>query len=209
MRPFVAVVATAVIASAPTPSPRTRPCAEPHYRWSEKIDLTLATQSPSGDVDVADVLSGWASRTITAKDKCAARLGRETRVYRLTGWVRRLKRHELDGDWHIELTENEDDRPIGAACVIVEIPNPTYGPLYGEARAQLAGLVDTLGLRSTGDLTSAVLVTFTGAAFFDGYHQKVTSTGVRRASGHGRCNSSVRALWELHPVYKVEAPEGP
>ena len=53
-----------------------------------------------------------------------------------------------------------------------------------------------------------VLVSFTGAAFFDGYHQKRTNGGAR-ASQHGRCNSSVRALWELHPVYKVDTPPGP
>jgi len=51
-------------------------------------------------------------------------------------------------------------------------------------------------------------VTFTGAAFFDGYHQKTTQ-GVKHASQHGRCNSSVRALWELHPIYEVTQPVGP
>jgi hypothetical protein len=47
-----------------------------------------------------------------------------------------------------------------------------------------------------------------GAAFFDGYHQKKTSTG-KHASQHGRCNSSLSALWELHPIYAVTAPVGP
>jgi len=53
-----------------------------------------------------------------------------------------------------------------------------------------------------------VQATFTGAAFFDGYHQKQTSTG-KHASQHGRCNSSIHALWELHPVYDVKAPVVP
>src|SRR5437773_3417117 len=54
-------------------------------------------------------------------------------------------------------------------------------------------LVDTTHLGAKGDLHAPVQVTFTGAAFFDGYHQK-TKQGVKRASQHGRCNSSVRAL---------------
>jgi len=57
-------------------------------------------------------------------------------------------------------------------------------------------------------LHAPVQVTFTGAAFFDGYHQK-TKQGVKCASQHGRCNSSVSALWELHPIYDVKQPVGP
>src|SRR5881394_2784700 len=74
-------------------------CTEPHYRWSEKIDTSFAHQTPT-DVDVSDMLA-WTPRTITAKDKCAKRIGREKNL-----------------------------------------------------------------------LNAPVLVTFTGAAFFDGYHQK-------------------------------------
>src|SRR5713101_7867968 len=97
-------------------------CSEPHYRWSEKIDTTLAHKASTA-VDVTDVLS-WAPRTITAKDKCAKRIGRERNLYSVTGWVRRIKLHEKDQDWHIELTENEDDTPVKASCIIVEIPDP-------------------------------------------------------------------------------------
>ncbi len=34
-------------------------CSEPHYRWSEKIDASLATKTPIV-VDVSDILSSWA-----------------------------------------------------------------------------------------------------------------------------------------------------
>jgi hypothetical protein len=34
-------------------------CAEPHYRWSEKIDTSLAGNVPD-TVDVSDILGGWA-----------------------------------------------------------------------------------------------------------------------------------------------------
>ena len=183
-------------------------CNEPHYRWSEKTDTTLATKASTA-VDVTDIL-GWAPRTITAKDKCANRIGRERNLYSVTGWVRRIKLREKDQDWHIELTENEDDTPVKASCIIVEIPDPAFGDVYGQARAQLAGLVDTLSLKTNGDLDQAVQVRFTGAALFDGYHQtRPANGGAPHASSHGRCNSSVRALWELHPVYRVDAPESP
>lgn len=180
-------------------------CSEPHYRWSEKIDASLASKTPT-TVDVSDIL-GWGPRTISAKDKCASRVGRERNVYTVTAWVRRIKLHESDGDWHIEITE-EEDTPVPSSCIIVEIPAPSNGTVYQQARDQLAALVDTTQLGKGGDLGTPVQVSFTGAALFDGYHQKKTATGAR-ASQHGRCNSSVRALWELHPVYKVSAPEGP
>jgi hypothetical protein len=195
----------AALASVAITTAHAQTCPEPHYRWSEKIDSTFAHQTPTA-VDVSDILA-WAPRTITAKDKCAKRIGREKNVYSVTAYVRRIKLRESDGDWHIEITE-EESTPVPASCVIVEIPAPTNGRGYGQARDQLAGLVDTTHLGSNGDLNAPVQVTFTGAAFFDGYHQKTTQ-GVKHASQHGRCNSSVRALWELHPIYAVTPPVGP
>ena len=196
------VAALTIVPLAPA---HAQTCTEPHYRWSEKIDTSFAHQTPT-DADVSGMLA-WAPRTITAKDKCAKRIGREKNVYAVTAYVRRIKLRESDGDWHIEITE-EESTPVPASCVIVEIPAAANGSRYGEAREQLAGLVDTTHLGPNGDLTAPVQVTFTGAAFFDGYHQKTTQ-GVKCASQHGRCNSSVRALWELHPIYEVQAPVGP
>jgi len=180
-------------------------CIEPHYRWSEKVDTSFATNPPTA-VDVSDILT-WTPRTITAKDECAPRIGRERNVYAVTAFVRRIKLHETDGDWHVEITE-EEYTPAPASCIIVEIPAPAYGNIYRQARDQLAGLVDTTHLAANGDLDAPVEVTFTGAAFFDGYHQKQSSMG-QHASQHGRCNSTLSALWELHPIYDVTAPVGP
>src|SRR6266704_3680164 len=118
-------------------------CTEPHYRWSEKVDTSFAHQTPT-DVDVSGMLA-WTPRTITAKDKCAKRIGREKNVYGVTAYVRPIKLRESDGDWHIEITE-EESTPVPASCVIVEIPAPANGSRYGEARDQLAGLVDTTHL---------------------------------------------------------------
>lgn len=180
-------------------------CTEPHYRWSEKVDTAFAHQTAT-PVNVTEMLA-WSVRTITAKDKCASRIGNERSVFSVTAWVRRIKPHEADGDWHIEVTE-EEYTDVPKYCIIVEIPAPTYGIVYRKAREQLAALVDTTRLGPGGDLNTPVQVTFTGAAFFDGYHQKKTPQGTR-ASQHGRCNSSVHALWELHPLYEVKAPVGP
>src|SRR5436309_12111811 len=50
-------------------------------------------------------------------------------------------------------------------------PRARNGGRYGQARDQLATIVDTTHLGANGDLNAPVLVTLTGAAFFDGYHQ--------------------------------------
>ena len=196
------VAALAILPLAPAAG---QTCTEPHYRWSEKVDTAFAHLTPT-DVDVSTILM-WSARTITARDKCASRIGKERKVFSITAYVRRIKLHESDGDWHIELTE-EEYTPVPASCIIVEIPAPAHGGGYRQARDQLAALVDTTHLAANGDLAAPVQVTFTGAAFFDGYHQKKTSTG-KHASQHGRCNSSLSALWELHPIYDVTAPVGP
>jgi len=45
------------------------------------------------------------------------------------------------------------------------------------------------------------------AASFDGFHQQDVATDAPpHASQHGRRNSSLRALWEVHPVYSVTPP---
>lgn len=183
-------------------------CTEPHYRWSEKVDTSFANKTPIA-ANVSDVLGSWAPRSITRGGKCSRRVDREKTVYAVTAWVRRLKLHETDDDWHLEITE-EEDSPVRTSCMIAEIPAPQYGSIYGSARAQLASFVDTTALGKGGDVDPPVQLTLVGAAFFDGYHQtKPANGGPPKASQHGRCNVSVRALWELHPVYRVEAPEEP
>src|SRR2546427_11279133 len=87
-------------------------------------------------------------------------------------------------------------------------PAERYGAVYRAARAALAALVDTTRLSARGDAAAPVQVRFTGAAFFDGYHQ-LPWPGAPHPVLHGRCNASLRALWELHPVYKVAGPQPP
>src|SRR2546426_6614901 len=124
-------------------------CAEPHYRWSEKVDTALATR-PTTPVLLSQILTRWAPRSLTSKDACAPRAGREDSVFVVTGWVRRMHLHESDGDWHIELTEAATT-PV-TSCIIAEIPAEAYGGIYLPARGALAAPVGTTRLSPRGGL---------------------------------------------------------
>jgi hypothetical protein len=58
-------------------------------------------------------------------------------------------------------------------------------------------------LDKDGDLRTPLPVSITGAAFYDGQHRRISNKRDVPDGGHGRCNTSLRALWELHPVYDV------
>ena len=167
-----------------------------HYRWAVKVDhagissaataVTIATMLGWDAGDQARNLASW----------CADRGGKELKLYAVTGWVRRIKKQENDGDWHIEMTATAG--AAVAACIIVEIPDPQFGTEYQTARDDLDNLVGASTLAANGDLSPAVRVRFTGAAFYDGWH--------KTTADHGRCNSTPGARWELHPVTAVAAP---
>jgi hypothetical protein len=177
-------------------------CTEPHYRWSEKTDDSLASTIPVR-TSIADMLNRWAVPGFTseAKYKCADRAGRELRVYSLLGWVRRVKTGESDGDWHLELTARQDS-PVDS-CIVVEIPPPDLSGNYAVARQDLQAMANW---GSNGDVSPPVRLRIIGAAFFDGEHRGGPTRRDRTDGAHGRCNASARALWELHPVYWVKQP---
>jgi hypothetical protein len=183
--------------------PRWRQCAEPHYRWSAKIDTTLAPIPPR-PASIAEMLQSWTPAAIRARDRCVPRAARELLVYRVRGWVRRLETSKDDGDWHIELTDRRDSP--ADSCIVAEIPPGELWGAYRQARADLRQLVAARKRSKHGVLAKPVEVQLVGAAFFDGHHR----AGARRRDPidpkHGRCNSSLRALWEIHPVYRVERP---
>ncbi len=199
-----AVLATLALAILPPGGPGAAPqCREPHYRWSQKTDTSLAALSPH-PTSVTAILAGWAAPNIASRDRCAPRADRELRVFALTGWVRRVEKVKDDGDWHIELTEGAAS-PVDS-CVVVEIPAPKYGSRYALARAALDSLLGGRKIRKGGALEQPALVRVAGAAFFDGQHRRGGRRSDETDGGHGRCNSSVRALWEIHPVYRVIPP---
>ncbi len=169
-------------------------CREPHYRWTQKTDTALADLAPQ-----ATSVSALGPR-----DRCALRSGRELGVYSVTGWVRRADKFKDDGDWHVELTERADSP--SDSCVVVEIPAPKYSARYASARAALDSLIGDRKVRRSGVLARPALARITGAAFFDGQHRRGGRRSDKIDGEHGRCNSSVRALWEIHPVYRVTSP---
>jgi hypothetical protein len=177
-------------------------CPDPHYRWSAKTDGTLAS-IPAVRAYVTSILRRWSLLDFTgeAKYECAKREGRELRVYSVRAWVRRVKTGEADGDWHIELTARRDS-PTDS-CIVVEIPPPELNGNYALARQALQ---ERVTWNSTGDVQEPVRVRVIGAAFFDGQHRGGPTRRDQTDGAHGRCNSSARALWELHPVYWVLEP---
>src|SRR5437016_7822999 len=88
--------------------PQRQRCAEPHYRWSAKIDTTLAAITPQ-PASIPEMLQSWDAPALRARDGCAPRAARELLAYRVRGWVRRLETSKDDGDWHIELTERSEE----------------------------------------------------------------------------------------------------
>ena len=116
----------------------------------------------------------------------------------------RVDRFKDDGDWHIELTERADSP--SDSCIVVEIPAPRYGARYARARAELDSLVGNRKIRRGGVLARPVRAGISGAAFFDGQHRRGGRRSEQIDGAHGRCNSSVRALWEIHPIYRVTSP---
>ncbi len=198
----LALPATAGLLVSLGAAPRQR-CDEPRYRWSMKTDTSLASR-PATATTIANILTDWTPLPLGPADRCAARTGRELNLYVVPGWIRRSERKKADGDWHLELTAAATSPP--ESCILAEIPLGALGVAYRRARGQLNELLAGRHVDRNGDLDSPLEVRISGAAFYDGQHQRTTRQHVQSAEGHGRCNTSVRALWELHPVYDVRRP---
>lgn len=200
---------SALLLALPTRLPGQEPqdSSDLRYRWSEKVDTSLAGQS-AFPTSVMEMLTSWKPPEIGRKDDDAARRGRELHVYRLAGWIRRAKQND-DGDVHLSLTAT----PNGSedSCVVAEIPAERYGTVFRRARADLLPIVEDTRVKKSGRLAPPMAVVVTGAAFYDGKHlQRPKGHGKHKrgaeAHSHGDCNVSPSALWEIHPVYKIERP---
>lgn len=200
---ILAVVPAALCA----PSPAAAQCDAPHYRWAQKTDDSLAS-TVARRTNITSILTRWSLPDITGADvyKCAERVGNERHVYSVLGWIQRVKRNESDGDWHIEVTVRANT-PVDS-CMVAEIPPADLSGLYANARNDLDSLESRHGVteNASGDLSGPLHVRIVGAAFFDGQHRGGATHRDRTDGSHGRCNSSARALWEIHPVYWVQEP---
>jgi len=192
--------AFALLADTPLVAQR---CREPHYRWTQKVD-TSAVAVPSQPTSVASILATWAPPLLASRDDCAPRGDRELQTYSLVAWVRRVDKIKDDEDWHLELTDRADSP--ADSCIVAEIPHPRYSRRYALARSTLDSLIGGRRIGKGGILRRPVQARVTGLAFFDGQHRRGGRRSDRIDGGHGRCNSSVRALWEIHPIYRIGSP---
>ncbi len=202
-RRFLSVVA--VVAATTRLAAQTPTCAEPHYRWTEKTDASLAGITPKRAY-ISTILKTWGLLPLTGKAqyRCATRSGRELQVYSVTGWVRYLEKREDDGDWHIELTRASDSPRD--SCTVAEIPPTLPDGLYGLARADLDRLLAGAAVPPGGELTEPLRLRVIGPALFDGEHRGGPDRRDQTDGSHGHCNLSARGLWEIHPVYWVKPP---
>jgi len=197
---LVALGVAGLVAGAPLAA---QVCREPHYRWTQKTDTSLAAVAPQ-ETSVSAILASWAPPELGPRDRCAPRAERELAAYSVTAWVRRVDKFKDDGDWHVELTERADSP--SDSCIVVEIPARRYSARYARARAALDSLIGDRKIRKGGVLARPARARISGAPFFDGQHRRGGRRSDRIDGEHGRCNSSVRALWEIHPVYRVTSP---
>lgn len=178
-------------------------CREPHYRWTPKVD-TSAVAVPPQSTSVASILATWAPPLLASRDDCAPRVDRELQTYSFVAWVRRVDKIKDDEDWHLELTDRADSP--ADSCIVAEIPHPRYSGRYALARSALDSLIGGRRIGKGGILRRPFQARVTGLAFFDGQHRRGGRRSARIDGGHGRCNSSVRALWEIHPIYRIGSP---
>jgi hypothetical protein len=197
---LAAPIALAAILAAPLPA---QTCQDGTFRWSEKVDLSLATLTPK-HAYIGTMLSSWPLPDLWAgnTNEHAPRAGRESSVYYVFGWVRRIDTTESDCDWHIEITSTKTGNIDN--CIVVEIPKGSGNGLYDEARSSFQAALG--GPPHDGLLGAPVRMEFIGPAFFDSFHRGAKATNPNGAHSHGHCNSSARALWEIHPVYWVLQP---
>jgi uncharacterized protein YgiM (DUF1202 family) len=169
-----------------------------HYRWAAKT--TTAGFGGAAHPASVPVVLGWSPlpfKGTSLTSWCRPRDTREDVVTTVSGWVRRVK-NESDGDVHIEVTSAATDDPT--RCIVVEIPPADLSPQFQAARSELATLLSVATIANT-DPDPPIHAEFEGLAFWDGWHE-VGALPV----GHGRCNSTPGAAWELHPVFKVSTP---
>jgi hypothetical protein len=191
--------AAEIMTTAPSASPFPLCGPERHYRWKAKIATSGFTQTPTKPS--VNAALNWPPLSFSGHDLlswCEARSGRDFKPFSVLGWVRRTRKEDNDGDVHVEITQKANDDVKD--CLVVEIPPANLSPRFNKARNDLAALLSVSQLGDK-DFATPIRVRFTGLAFWDGWH--ATSN---LPTSHGRCNSTKGAAWELHPVFKVEAP---
>jgi len=124
-------------------------------------------------------------------------LGRELGVYRrhrLGAAGRQVRRTTATGT-----RARPSATVLSDSCIVVEIPAAeNTARATPSARAALDSLTRRQkGPEERGSSPGALWRVVTGAAFFDGQHRRGGARSYKIDGEHGRCNSSVRALWRF------------
>jgi hypothetical protein len=201
---FAAAVALFCSAAAATPPPVTvaSPCecldAHGKGRWAVKTDSSLppADESTIQAVLPSDVF-GWPGIDVQLTWQ-SERTGIENKWFALTGRVVAVK-VEADGDLHIALADATGDKP---GIVVCEVPAK---PQWCDVRTTVFGWTRTrfpLHIRSTRKLTlnEAPIITVIGKGFWDIGHAPKDQSSRRK-------NLPDYAVWEIHPVMKIQIAE--
>lgn len=140
----------------------------------------------------------------------------EDEVFEVEGKLWRVALEANDCDYHLELSGPGGDAK--SLRIILEIPDD---PGYATARKNLLEALeqsDREKLENSGNvvLQNPVRLKLRGYGFFDSFHYSAKfnpakpgrckftkAQKLKRGNGHGTC--SVGTLWELHPVWKLEA----
>lgn len=126
---------------------------------------------------------------------------REKKLFTLEADVWLAKRAPDDCDLHMEIAS-----PGGTARarrIIAEIPSDEF---FDKIRQKVLDKLDEMKtsklVQAGGHLKESFRVTITGFGFFDGSH--FTKKHPKVGNKHG--SLSVRTLWEIHPVVKLDIP---
>jgi hypothetical protein len=196
---IIAAFLCSTAAAAPEPVTCDSPCechnAHGKGRWSVKTDPSFPPTDASAiqAVTPSDMFS-WPGPDVPLTMQ-SERTGIENNWYALTGRVVDLK-VEADGDLHIALQDATGDKP---GVVVCEVPAK---PQWCEIRNTVFGWTRTrfpfhTSSTKTLAVTDPPIVTVIGKAFWDvGHAPKDQSNRRKYIPGY--------AVWEIHPVMKLE-----
>ncbi|MHB8523728.1 MAG: hypothetical protein ACYDH9_23650 [Limisphaerales bacterium] len=150
------------------------------YRWAVKVDPEPPPATIPADHDLKpSQIGSWDGPGGESRGD-TSRTGKENEWFRATGKVT-LAKSTLDGDLHLELVDADGASDV---TLIVEVPR---GKPWEAVREKVAGL----------RVKDGPVIRVTGKAFYDAEHVKRHTAGNRRGQGH-------TAVWEIHPVMKLE-----
>jgi len=122
----------------------------------------------------------------------------ENNVYTVEGDLWRVKMEDNDDEYHLEISARGASRT--ANRIVAEIPPDAA---YAGTRRQLLSMLPGNYIfkpKVSRDFAHSIPNRVTGYAFFDGHHWSSKSL---RGNKHGTAFTAT--LWEIHPVWKVEA----